>query len=156
MEEYSRVVEAMAELFSAEEKGVAVVCQDKAVRVTMIIFLAGGVGWIDLPAADTVNETRVMAHRMDGFGKKGEICSDASSCVRGKLPFVREEICSLLLRREEGMYKHRNVTVVTVSELSHICDSVCAFVSDNLRKNKELFFFPHRNNLLPEVAGATR
>jgi len=44
MEEYSRVVEAMAELFSAEEKGVAVVCQDKAVRVTMIIFLAGGVG----------------------------------------------------------------------------------------------------------------
>jgi len=83
-----------------------------------------------------------MAHRMDGFGKKGEICSDASSCVRGKLPFVREEICSLLLRCEEGMYKHRNVTVATVSELSHICDSVCAFVSDNLRKNKELFFFP--------------
>lgn len=126
MEEHSSVAEAMTELFSAEEKEVAVVCQDKAVRVTMIIFLAGGVGWTDLPAADAVNETRVMAPRMDGFGEKGEICSDAAACVSATLPSVREEICLQLLHCEEGMCG--DVTVVTVSELSQICDSERAFL----------------------------
>lgn len=61
------------------------VLQDKAVWVTMIIFLASRAGWIDLPAADTVNEAQIMPARLDGFREEDEICSDTSECIKAKL-----------------------------------------------------------------------
>lgn len=76
----------MTELFfPTEEKRMAVVLQDKAVWVIMLTLLASRVGWIELAAADTVNEAQIMLTRLGGFREEGEICSDISACTRAKL-----------------------------------------------------------------------
>lgn len=97
--------------------------QDKAVRVIMIIFLASRVGWIELPAADTVNEAQIMLSRLDGFREEDEICSDISACNRAKLWSVKEVKVSAC--RSCPMVKaYKNLGRLQLSQI-YDCTCIC-------------------------------